>query len=127
MAKEIRVLDEIRNLRFNDFETYRMFAEDTAIYPEQKELLGLLYAVLGLAGEAGELANKTKKILRDSNKEITPEFMGYAMGELGDILWYLSAVCTELDIDLGQVAKVNLTTLYSRKERGVLKGDGDNR
>lgn len=84
-------------------------------------LLRLCYTVMGLAGEAGEVANKAKKILRDGKDFHT------IRDELGDTLYYVSAVATELCLSLSNVAHSLTVKLFSRKDRGVLKGDGDNR
>lgn len=97
----------------------------TAIYPGQGEWTGLAYAALGLAGEAGEVANTVKKVLRDDGGEITQERLDLLIKELGDCAWYLSQACTELAVRLDYVLVVNLNKLQSRKDRGVLHGDGD--
>ncbi len=103
-------------MRLND---YQHEAASTAIYPKAK---GLEYTTLGLVGEAGELANKVKKILRGDSVDF------FALrDELGDVLWYVAALATELGYPLEIVAKRNLEKLASRKERGVTKGEGDNR
>ncbi len=85
------------------------------------------YPTIGLSGEAGEVANKVKKIIRDCNGIIDEPAREGIKGEIGGVLWYLAAVCTELDFDMSDVAQSNLDALFSRKERGVLKGSGDNR
>ena len=101
---------------------YQERANDTAIYPE-----GLNYPILGLAGEAGELCNKYKKILRDKGGEADINDMGELAKELGDVLWYVAQIATELDTDLEIVARRNLMKLEDRQNRGVLGGSGDNR
>jgi len=106
------------------FEDYQQQANQTAVYPPEN---GLAYTALGLAGEAGEIANKVKKVLRDDGGELTPGVRAALAGELGDVLWYLSALATELDYNLGGIAANNLAKLASRKERGVLQGSGDDR
>lgn len=108
-------------------ERYQTLADETAIYPGKDELTGLLYATLGLTNEAGEVAGKVKKALRDDAGVISLERREALVGELGDVLWYVAAVATELDVSLEEVAARNLLKLTSRKERGVLGGDGDNR
>ena len=77
--------------------------------------------------EAGEVAGKIKKIFRDQNGQITEEDKQSLKNELGDVLWYLTQVRTELDLTLEEVAEMNLTKIFSRQERGKLGGDGDNR
>lgn len=87
----------------------------------------IVYPTLGLANEAGEVAGKVKKIFRDKNGRISEEDRQALKGELGDVLWYLAQICTELDLTLEEVAEANLTKLFSRLERDTIKGDGDNR
>lgn len=106
-----------------NFNEYQQQARKTAIYPQQGNLGGLIYATLGLAGEAGELANKVKKILRDGAH---PDDLGLK-DELGDVLWYVAQVATELDADLDWVVTNNILKLENRKTAGTLKGSGDER
>lgn len=87
----------------------------------------VLYPVLGLAGEAGELANKIKKIYRDSSGQPSIDERDAVIDELGDILWYVAEIATQLKVDLSTVAKANLGKLASRQQRGVIGGSGDNR
>ena len=87
----------------------------------------LVYPVLGLLGEAGEFANKLKKIARDKGGEVDPDTQLDLADELGDILWYESATATELELRFGEVGDANLAKLRSRRERGVLGGSGDKR
>ena len=93
----------------------------TAIYKRQTAQ-GFLYTVLGLAGEAGELANKAKKIMRDN--KIDKEAL---VLELGDVLWYVAAIADELRVNLNYVANKNLEKLENRAKRDKIKGSGDNR
>jgi NTP pyrophosphatase (non-canonical NTP hydrolase) len=92
-----------------------------------KKLLGIAYMVLGLVGEAGELANKTKKIIRDSKGEITPEVLGTLAKENGDVTWYNSGLFGKLGVTFEAGANDNLSNLLGRKQRGTLTGSGDNR
>jgi NTP pyrophosphatase (non-canonical NTP hydrolase) len=94
---------------------------------KRKEFANPYYPALGLAGEVGEYCNKLKKVMRDKGGIIDAEFVEFAKGELGDILWYLAECCTSLDIDLEEVAETNITKLQSRKERNMIQGNGDNR
>ena len=87
----------------------------------------IVYPTLGLTNEAGELAGKVKKIFRDRGGQITEEDREALKYELGDVLWYLTQICTELDLTLEEVAEANLTKLFSRLERGKIGGDGDHR
>jgi NTP pyrophosphatase (non-canonical NTP hydrolase) len=103
---------------------YQAKAKATAIYPAEQ---ALAYVSLGLAAEAGEVANKFKKIIRDDNGQLTPERGTAIAEELGDVLWYAAQIATELGVDLDSVAEKNLAKLLSRQERGQLQGSGDNR
>ncbi|MDB4006656.1 nucleoside triphosphate pyrophosphohydrolase family protein [Gammaproteobacteria bacterium] len=98
---------------------YQNAAATTAIYPASVQIL---YPTLGLAGEAGEVANKVKKIVRDGKLDKE----GIA-SELGDCLWYIAAVCRDLGLNMGDIATDNLAKLAKRKENNTLKGNGDNR
>ena len=108
-----------------DFNEYQKKAHTTSFEVEVGEKF--VYPMLGLAGEAGEIANKVKKIFRDKDGKITEETKEDLKKELGDALWYLAELATQLDISLGEIAEENIEKLKSRKERGVLKGGGDNR
>ena len=112
-----------------DFPQYQQQAGETAIYPHagEQHIEGLTYLTLGLVGEAGEIANKVKKIIRDCGGVVEPERLTAIAEEAGDVLWYLSRLCTEMGVDLGQVAALNLAKLESRAARGVLGGNGDHR
>ena len=103
-------------MRFNE---YQEEASKTAIYPEQ---YNIVYPALGLAGEAGEVAEKVKKHIRDGVLNVDD-----LKKELGDVLWYLAAIASDLGLNLDDVAESNLKKLRSRKERGVISGSGDNR
>lgn len=87
----------------------------------------IVYPTLGLTNEAGELAGKVKKIFRDRNGRITEADREALKGELGDVLWYLTQICTQLDLSLAEVAQANIAKLSSRRERGKIGGDGDDR
>ena len=87
----------------------------------------IVYPTLGLVNEAGELAGKVKKIFRDHGGKISPEDRESLKYELGDVLWYLAQIATELDIPLQEVAEANLEKLFSRLERGTIRGEGDYR
>ena len=107
------------------FEDYQKQSRGTAVYPKIEDKW--VYPVLGLAGEAGEIANKAKKIFRDDNGVITNKKKQEIKEELGDVLWYLAQMATDFGLSLDEVAKNNLAKLYSRKERGTLHGKGDDR
>jgi len=87
----------------------------------------IAYFALGLSGEAGEAAEKVKKLFRDDKGVISGDRRDAIVGELGDALWYLSAVAYELGVDLDDVARKNLEKIESRTRRGVRGGEGDNR
>lgn len=107
------------------FEEYQKKSRKTAKYPDADS--NFVYPTLGLAGEAGEVADKIKKIIRDDGGEVLPEKKKELAGELGDVLWYVSQVATELGLSLEEIAEKNIEKLYSRLERGKLGGSGDNR
>ena len=101
---------------------YQSRAARTALYPRET---AVEYTTLGLVGEAGEIANKVKKVLRgDYGRDALRAPLA---GELGDVLWYVAMLARELDLDLGEIAQANLDKLASRKERGILQGSGDDR
>lgn len=102
--------------------TYQQEAAKTAIYKDK-----LIYPTLGLAGEAGEIANKVKKILRDNSGELEENVRQDLICELGDVLWYIAALATDLNAELSEVANKNIEKLNSRKNRGTIGGSGDNR
>ena len=108
-----------------DFSDYQAKSRKTAKYPS----IGhpVIYPTLGLTNEAGEVAGKIKKIFRDKGGVISDSDKEALTGELGDVLWYLAQVCTELDLSLDEVAEHNIEKLYSRLERGKIGGEGDNR
>lgn len=107
-----------------DFKKYQEKTKETAIYPEEQKFA---YLSLGLAGEAGEVAEKFKKIIRDKEGNINEKDKEEIAKELGDVLWYISQISDELGFSLEKVVDKNLEKLFSRKERKKLKGDGDNR
>jgi NTP pyrophosphatase (non-canonical NTP hydrolase) len=108
-----------------NFADYQSKSRKTARYPAIGH--GVIYPTLGLTNEAGEVAGKIKKIFRDKGGIIGAEERAALKGELGDVLWYLAQVCTELEISLDEVAEANIEKLYSRLERGRIGGDGDDR
>lgn len=122
--------DKRENEDMDSFSAYQSNATRTAVYPGSGDVTsseGLSYATLGLVGEAGEIANKVKKIIRDNDGVITDMAREDIAAELGDVLWYVSALATQLGATLGGVAAQNLSKLRSRQERGKLSGSGDNR
>ena len=108
-----------------NFAEYQSKSRKTARYPAIGH--GVIYPTLGLTNEAGEVAGKIKKIFRDKGGIIGAEERAALKGELGDVLWYLAQVCTELEISLDEVAEANIEKLFSRLERGRIGGEGDDR
>jgi NTP pyrophosphatase (non-canonical NTP hydrolase) len=106
---------------------YQQRAVSTAIYPDKGKIGGLVYTALKLNGEAGEVAEKVGKILRDDSGVLTLEKREALIKELGDVLWYVAATARELNVELETVAEQNLNKLADRKARGVLQGSGDSR
>jgi NTP pyrophosphatase (non-canonical NTP hydrolase) len=104
---------------------YQALSRRTATYPGAGD--NLVYPTLGLAGEAGEVAEKVKKLLRDDGGVLTDERRSALAAELGDVLWYVAQVATEADLELEEIAAANLDKLLSRQQRGVLSGSGDDR
>jgi NTP pyrophosphatase (non-canonical NTP hydrolase) len=100
---------------------YQKKAKETAIFPADK---ALEYLSLGLVGEAGEVANKVKKLIRDKKVLLDTTVIS---SEIGDVLWYCAMLADYLDVNLGKIMDDNLDKLKSRKQRGTLGGAGDNR
>lgn len=107
------------------FDEYQAKCIKTAKYPGIGQ--NFIYPTLGMCGETGEVAEKVKKIIRDSDGILTYERKEELKKEVGDVLWYIAMLCTELRLNLGEVAETNIVKLHSRLERGVIKGNGDNR
>ncbi|MEK7094364.1 MAG: nucleoside triphosphate pyrophosphohydrolase family protein [Patescibacteria group bacterium] len=105
------------------FEEYQKESRRTAKYPNIGS--NFVYPTLGLSGESGEVAEKVKKIIRDAEGVVSEEARTAIQKELGDVLWYLSQIATELKISLDAVAEENLKKLLSRLERDVISGSGD--
>ena len=104
---------------------YQTEARKTAVYPDIGN--NFIYPTLGLCGEAGEVAEKVKKILRDENGNLTLQNIEKLTKEMGDVLWYLANLSTEINVSLEEVAQKNLDKLQSRKDRNKIHGDGDER
>lgn len=119
-GQSLKLTDEHPVHDIQTFEDYFEFTSTTAIYPNTE---ANSYLVLGLVGEAGEVAEKTKKVLRDG----TPMDRELLKLELGDVLWYLTRLCDEYGFTLREVAQANADKLDSRRVRGVLGGSGDTR
>lgn len=106
------------------FHSFQTFVEGTKAFPEK---MAIIYPMMGLCGEVGEVAEKIKKVYRDNNGEFTEENKEAIKKELGDVLWYITSLGSDLGISLESVVIANMHKLKSRKERGVIKGNGDDR
>lgn len=111
---------------------YQEAALATAVYPEQ---FRVIYPALGMNGEAGEVADKVKKIIRDTVFSVD-DYGAIVLShdnrielakEIGDVLWYCAILANDLGMKLDDVAQMNINKLKSRQERGKLSGSGDNR
>ena len=107
-----------------NFADYQSQAVKTAVYRDRDRIV---YPALGLLSEAGEVAGKIKKILRDKNGDFTPEDRWMIADEVGDVLWYIAALCADMGTPMELIAQRNLDKLNSRMARGVIQGSGDNR
>ena len=110
-----------------DLNEYQKLASKTAKFEEYSEIEKLSYLALGINGEAGEVAEKIKKVIRDHKGELSDEKKEQIIFEIGDVLWYLSQLARVLGYSFEDVAKKNIEKLYSRLERGKIHGEGDNR
>lgn len=115
-----------------DMNAYQDEAATTAIYPgagNPHSFDALAYTTLGLTGEAGEIANKVKKLLRDHDDlpAAIADARDTLAAELGDVLWYVAMLANQLDYDLEAIARGNLAKLADRANRGTLTGSGDQR
>jgi NTP pyrophosphatase (non-canonical NTP hydrolase) len=113
-------------VNFND---YQKKAITTDAYGGKGDFMSIAFInkVLGLAGEAGEVADKIKKLQRNKDGKINDDDKQELAKELGDVLWYISAISHYLGVELNDVAEKNLTKLFDRKARDVIKSEGDNR
>ena len=109
-----------------NFNEYQYKAQQTASYPQETTAQALTYLSLGLNGEAGEVADKIKKWFR-GDYDLTPEIRHEIVKECGDVLWYISEIARSLNFTLEELAEINITKLFDRKDRNKLHGSGDNR
>ena len=107
-----------------NMQDYQTQASKTAIYPDCEIVV---YPALGLVSEAGEVAGKVKKVLRDNNGSFDPVQREKIAEEVGDVLWYVALLATDLGFGLEDIAQRNLDKLNSRMARGVISGSGDHR
>ena len=103
---------------------YQAEAMVTAVF---KEELKIVYPALGLNGEAGEVAEKVKKVLRGDSEGFTEDKCREIAKELGDCLWYISVLANSIGYTLQEIAEMNINKLRSRQQRGRIGGNGDNR
>jgi NTP pyrophosphatase (non-canonical NTP hydrolase) len=125
LENEVKEFMERKGMSSITATEYQIRAAETAIFPKND---ALEYLTLGLTGEAGEIANKVKKLIRDgADKENYYERLYEIEKELGDVLWYCAMLATEVDANLGKIMEANLNKLADRKARNALQGSGDNR
>ena len=110
--------------KVSDLDMYQKVAKTTAIYPREQ---AIIYPTLGLTGEAGEVANKVKKIIRDDGNKINESLVQEISAEIGDCLWYISVLADDIGCKLSDIANTNLIKLENRKKKGTIHGSGDKR
>ena len=110
--------------KVSDLDMYQKVALTTAIYPREQ---AIIYPTLGLTGEAGEVANKVKKIIRDGSDSKDEKLVSEIKAEIGDCLWYIAVLANDFDIKLSDIASTNLIKLENRKKKGTIHGSGDKR
>ncbi len=108
-----------------NFKQYQTEATKTATYPNVGN--NFVYPTLGLAGEAGEVAEKIKKVLRDKGGIIDDQTKQDICKEIGDVMWYIAALCNELEVEMNDVAVMNINKLFDRRDRDKIHGEGDDR
>ncbi len=106
------------------FNEYQEAAGKTADYPRK---LSIVYPLIGLAGETGEVAEKVKKTIRDNDGVFDEDEKLEIAKELGDVLWYLSAIAGDMGYRLDDIARINIEKIQSRNGRNMIHGNGDNR
>ena len=110
--------------KVSDLDMYQKVALTTAIYPREQ---AIIYPTLGLTGEAGEVANKVKKIIRDGSNFKDEKLVSEIKAEIGDCLWYIAVLASDFDIKLSDIASTNLEKLANRKKNNTIHGSGDTR
>ena len=110
--------------KVSDLDMYQKVALTTAIYPREQ---AIIYPTLGLTGEAGEVANKVKKIIRDGSDKNNEELVQTISAEIGDCLWYIAVLANDFDIKLSDIASTNIEKLANRQKNGTIHGSGDTR
>ena len=120
----IRTNETHKYNRISDLDMYQQVAKTTAIYPREQ---AIIYPTLGLTGEAGEVANKVKKIIRDGTNKNNESLVQEISSEIGDCLWYISVLADDIGVKLSDIANSNLEKLENRKKKGTIHGSGDDR
>jgi len=110
--------------RISDLDMYQQVAKTTAIYPREQ---AIIYPTLGLTGEAGEVANKVKKIIRDGTNKNDEGLVQDLSAEIGDCLWYIAVLADDFNIKLSDIANTNIEKLANRKKNNTIHGSGDTR
>ena len=110
--------------KISDLDMYQKVALTTAIYPREQ---AIIYPTLGLTGEAGEVANKVKKIIRDGSDSKDEKLVSEIKSEIGDCLWYIAVLANDFNIKLSDIASANIEKLATSKSKGTIHGSGDNR
>ena len=120
----IRTNETHKYNRISDLDMYQQVAKTTAIYPREQ---AIIYPTLGFTGEAGEVANKVKKIIRDGTNKNNENLVQEISAEIGDCLWYISVLADDIGVKLSDIANSNLEKLENRKKKGTIHGSGDDR
>ena len=110
--------------KVSDLDMYQQVAKTTAIYPREQ---AIIYPTLGLTGEAGEVANKVKKIIRDGSNKNDEKLVSEIKAEIGDCLWYIAVLADDFNIKLSDIASTNIEKLANRKKNNTIHGSGDTR
>jgi len=110
--------------KISDLDMYQKVALTTAIYPREQ---AIIYPTLGLTGEAGEVANKVKKIIRDGSDSKDEKLVSEIKAEIGDCLWYIAVLANDFDIKLSDIASANIEKLALRQKNNTIHGSGDDR
>ena len=120
----IRTNETHKYNRISDLDMYQQVAKTTAIYPREQ---AIIYPTLGLTGEAGEVANKVKNIIRYGTNKNNENLVQEISAEIGDCLWYISVLADDIGVNLSDIANSNLEKLENRKKKGTIHGSGDDR
>ena len=120
----VRTNENHKYKRISDLDMYQQVAKTTAIYPREQ---AIIYPTLGLTGEAGEVANKVKKIIRDGTNKNNENLVQEISAEIGDCLWYIAILADDVGVKLSDIANSNLEKLANRKKNNTIHGSGDTR